>query len=105
MENSKHIYHVYIMTNQRNTVLYVGFTGKGLFRIAEHKEKKYSSFSSKYNLDKLVYIERFTEVTEAINREKQLKKWGRAKKVQLIEKQNPEWLDIFEKLTENDAGA
>lgn len=91
----KHIYHVYIMTNRHHTVFYTGMTGKGLFRIWEHIEKKNPGFTKKYNISKLVYLERFTEVTEAIAREKQLKKWSRKKKQWLIEKYNPEWKDLF----------
>lgn len=95
MKMKKHIYHVYIMTNRYHTVFYTGMTGKGLFRIQEHIEKKNPGFTKKYNINKLVYLQRFTEVTEAIAREKQLKKWSRKKKVWLIEKYNPHWKDLF----------
>jgi len=100
MKREKHIYHVYIMTNRHHTVLYVGMTGKGLFRIKEHIEKVKPGFTKKYNLNKLVYLERFTEVLDAIAREKQLKKWSRKKKVWLIEKYNPNWDDLFLKYTQ-----
>lgn len=70
----QHIYHVYIMTNRHHTVLYTGMTGKGLFRIHEHIEQVNPGFTKKYNLDKLVYLERFTKVWDAIAREKQIKK-------------------------------
>lgn len=99
MSMKKHIYHVYIMTNRHNTVLYVGMTGKGLFRIREHIDEVNPGFTKKYNINKLVYMERFTEVYDAIDREKQIKKWSRKKKVWLIEKQNPEWEDLFLKYT------
>lgn len=89
------MYHTYIMTNRHHTVLYVGVTGRGLLRIMEHIEKKVPGFTSKYNVNKLVYIEEHTEVMDAINREKQLKKWSRKKKVWLIEEQNPDWEDLF----------
>ena len=95
MKKKKHIYHVYIMTNRYQTVLYVGMTGKGLFRIKEHIDKVHPGFTKKYNLNKLVYLERFTEVLDAIAREKQIKKWSRKKKVWLIEKYNPEWEGLF----------
>jgi putative endonuclease len=74
-------------------------TGKGLFRIKEHIDKVNPGFTKKYNLNKLIYMERFTEVTDAITREKQLKKWSRKKKEWLIEKNNPEWEDLFLKYT------
>jgi putative endonuclease len=74
-------------------------TGKGLFRIKEHIDKVNPGFTNKYNVNKLIYIERFTEVTDAIAREKQLKKWSRKKKEWLIGKNNPEWKDLFLKYT------
>ena len=74
-------------------------TGKGLFRIKEHIDEVNPGFTKKYNLNKLVYLERFSEVTKAIAREKQLKKWSRKKKVWLIEKYNPDWEDLFLKYT------
>ncbi len=95
MRKKNHIYHVYIMTNRHHTVLYIGVTGRGLLRIREHIEKKNPGFTKKYNINKLVYMERFSEVTVAIAREKQLKKWSRKKKIWLIEKQNPEWEDLY----------
>ena len=99
MKRRRHIYHVYIMTNRRHTVLYTGMTGKGLFRIYEHINKINPGFTKKYNVNKLVYMERFTEVYDCIAREKQIKKWSRKKKVWLIEKYNPEWEDLFVKYT------
>lgn len=87
------------MTNQQHTKLYIGVTGKGLYRIAEHIEKKYSGYTSRFNINKLVYFERFTKINEAIAREKQLKKWTRKKKEWLIEKYNPEWEDLYLKYT------
>ena len=99
MKEKRHIYHVYIVTNRHHTVLYTGMTGRGLFRIIEHIEKINPGFTKKYNLNKLVYLERFTEVTDTIAREKQIKKWSRKKKVWLIEKYNPGWEDLFEKYT------
>jgi len=95
----RHIYHVYIMTNRYHTVLYTGMTGRGLFRILEHIKQKNPGFTKKYNLNKLVYLERFTEVLDAIAREKQIKKWSRKKKIWLIEKENPNWDDLFVKYT------
>jgi putative endonuclease len=88
--------HVYILTNKKNGVLYVGVTNDIERRIAEHKQKIYRGFSSRYNLRKLVYFERFDDPTSAIAREKQLKGWLRVKKIRLIETDNPEWRDLSE---------
>ena len=95
MNLGKHIYHVYIMTNQHHTVLYVGMTGKGIERIFEHINKIKPGFTSRYNINKLVYFEEYGEVLDAIAREKQLKRWSRKKKVWLIERKNPEWKDLL----------
>lgn len=79
-------YYVYMITNQYNTVLYIGVTNNLVRRIYEHKNKLVKGFSSKYNLNKLVYFERTESIESAILREKQLKKYSRAKKEQLIYK-------------------
>lgn len=90
-------YYVYIMTNKKDGVLYVGVTNNLIKRIWEHKEKTNKlSFTSKYNLDKLVYFETYTDPENAIKREKQLKAGSRQKKIDLIEKENPDWEDISE---------
>ena len=86
---------VYIITNQRNTVLYTGVTGSIVGRIYHHKNKSVSSFSNKYNLDKLVYYEIFEDINLAIKREKQIKAGNRKKKIELINKFNPEWKDLY----------
>jgi len=99
MKKPKHLYHVYIMTNRWHTVLYTGMTGWGLLRIWQHIEKIKPGFTKRYNINKLVYLEEFTEVTQAIAREKQIKRWSRKKKEWLIEKQNPNWEDLFVKYT------
>ena len=92
-------YCVYIMTNQRNTTLYTGVTGKELkARIWEHKEKLVPGFTKKYNIDKLVYYEVFEDAYTAITREKQLKAGSRQKKIDLINKMNPEWKDLYNDL-------
>ncbi len=76
--------------------MYVGVTSEIVKRIKEHKEKKYPrSFTARYNLDKLVYYELLTSITEAIAREKQIKGGSRAKKVALIEGANPEWRELY----------
>jgi putative endonuclease len=86
---------VCLMTNNYNTVLYTGVTSDLKDRIRKHKNKKYpNSFTAKYNIDKLVYFERFTCIKEAIQREKQIKGGSRNKKIVLINSMNPEWRDL-----------
>ena len=86
---------VYIMTNRHRTVLYVGVTSNLEKRFAEHRAGVHtSSFTKKYNVDRLVFYELGKDIRSAIAREKQLKGWRRAKKVALIEAMNPEWKDL-----------
>ena len=92
------MYFVYMITNTHNTTLYIGVTNNLERRLYEHKNHLVSGFSDQYNLHKLVYYESTTDVYSAIAREKQLKGWARAKKKALIEKENPQWLDLSEKL-------
>ena len=89
---------VYILTNQNNSVLYLGVTSDLIKRIYQHKEKLIPGFTSKYLLHKLVYYEVLDDMYNAISREKQLKGGSRAKKVELIEKFNPDWNDLSESL-------
>ena len=91
----KKFHCVYIITNYNNTVLYTGVTGELIGRVWHHKNKSVSSFSSKYNLNKLVYFEIFENVSDAIVREKQIKGGSRKNKIKLIEKENPEWKDLY----------
>jgi putative endonuclease len=88
-------YYVYIMTNHART-LYVGVTGNLRRRIYQHKHKVVLGFTSRYNMDRLVYFDRTNDVRAAITREKQIKGWLRAKKIALIEAQNPQWEDLSE---------
>ena len=81
------------MTNNSRT-LYIGFTNNIVRRVSEHKNKLLPGFTSKYNIHKLVYFEVFSDVNEAIEREKQLKGWLRKKKIALINLVNPEWNDL-----------
>jgi putative endonuclease len=93
---------VYIVTNNNNTVLYVGVTSALKQRILGHKNKKYkNAFSARYNCNKLVYYECFNSIVEAIAREKQLKGGSRIKKIELINTFNASWDDVFDKI-END---
>lgn len=87
------------MTNKHHTVFYTGVTSDLFSRVTEHKEKIYpKSFTSRYNVFKLVCYESFYSIEEAIVREKQVKGYSRAKKIALIEKQNPEWKDLHEEI-------
>ena len=89
-----HNYYVYMLTNKSNKVLYVGMTNNLQRRIYEHKNKVIDGFTKKYNLTKLVYFELTNDVNAAIHREKEIKKWRREKKNNLIASMNPEWRDL-----------
>ncbi|HAG27194.1 TPA: endonuclease [Patescibacteria group bacterium] len=88
------IYYVYILTNKSNSVLYIGVTSNLEKRIFEHKSKFVKGFTSKYNLNKLVYTASFISAYEAIAYEKKLKGWKRVKKDALISETNPTWSEI-----------
>lgn len=87
-------YFVYIITNKYNDVLYTGVTNNLERRIYEHKNKLVDGFSKKYNLGKLVYFESFCDINDALSAEKRVKGWVRRKKIELIESENPDWLDL-----------
>ena len=86
-------YFAYIVASRSHT-LYIGVTGDLQRRVFEHKWKEHDGFTERYNCDRLVWFERYQDVGEAIAREKQLKGWRREKKVALIEKTNPAWVDL-----------
>ena len=88
------MYYVYILTNQYNTVLYVGVTNNLVRRIYEHKHEVMDGFTKRYKLHKLVYYDQGKDVTWAIKKEKELKNWHRAWKDKLISEQNPSWKDL-----------
>ena len=90
--------YVYIITNKLNGVLYVGVTSDLHSRVWQHKQRASPGFTRKYNLCKLVYFDILDDIYQAITREKQLKKWRRAWKIQLIEKHNPRWKDLYSEL-------
>ena len=92
-EMREHIYFTYIVASRSRT-LYIGMTSNLHKRVFEHKWQEHSGFSEKYNCDRLVWFERYQEVARAIAREKQLKGWRRSKKVELIERTNPAWVDL-----------
>ena len=87
-------YYIYILANKRNGTLYIGVTSNLLRRIDQHKDGTDQSFTTKYNIKHLVYFEETNSIEEAIHREKQLKHWNRAWKIELIEKDNPEWRNL-----------
>ena len=89
-----HVYYVYILTNTHHNVLYTGVTNDLERRCHEHKQKKIKGFTQKYNVDKLIYFERFDSVDSAIAREKQIKGFSRGKKLALIKKVNKEWEEL-----------
>ncbi len=89
--------YVYILTN-KSSALYIGVTGNLQKRIWEHKNKVVEGFTEKYRIDRLVYFEQTENVMSALEREKQLKKWSRKKKIDLINRMNPDWLDLHDNL-------
>lgn len=88
-------YFVYILASKRNGTLYIGVTSDLIKRVFQHKEKKVAGFTKLYNVDKLVYYELFENSETAIKREKQLKEWKRNWKLELIEKVNKDWNDLY----------
>jgi putative endonuclease len=90
------LFYIYIVTNQKNNVLYTGVTNDLRVRVLQHRNKTYKGFTSKYNVDKLVYFEVFEEMNNAIHREKQIKAGSRSKKMELITARNPQWNDLFD---------
>jgi putative endonuclease len=91
-------YWVYIVCSKRNGTLYIGVTNDLKRRIFEHKSKIIEGFTKKYGVDKLVHVEEFLTIEEAIFREKSMKKWLRKWKLDLIEKFNPNWDDLYQNL-------
>jgi putative endonuclease len=89
----EHWYAVYIVAS-KSRVIYIGMTNNLHRRVFEHKNDQIDGFSKQYRCHRLVYYESFDDVTKAIDREKQLKRWNRAKKVWLIERRNPTWQDL-----------
>jgi len=100
---------VYILASERNGTLYIGVTSAVVQRIWQHRNDAAEGFSKKYRVHALVYFELHTTMAQAILREKQLKKWERKWKLELIEKHNPYWRDLYDSLldgsTEEGAGS
>jgi len=92
----EHKYYFYILANKRNGTLYVGVTNSIFSRSFQHKLKENpGSFTAKHNVTSLVYYEEYQYIQDAIKREKQIKRWRRQWKIELIEKDNPTWRDLF----------
>ena len=89
-------YYIYIMSNLNNTTLYIGVTNDIERRVKEHKSGTTTGFTQKYNCVKLVYYEKYSDIEQAIEREKKLKRWRREKKDWLISTMNPELKDLAE---------
>ena len=89
------IYYVYILANERNTVLYIGVTNNLIRRTYEHRNRLVEGFSKRYNVKKLVYYEETGDARVALEREKELKKWRRQWKIELIKRNNPDFADLY----------
>ena len=92
------VYHAYIMASRRNGTIYTGVTGELMRRAWEHKHNLYEGFTSKYSVHMLVWYEAFDYIHDAIQREKNIKKWPRQWKLNLIEEMNPDWRDLYDEL-------
>lgn len=92
-------YYVYFLASGRNGTLYIGMTNDLVRRVYEHKEGFVAGFTKQYGVKTLVYFEIFEDPESAIRREKQLKAWQRAWKIELIEKSNPYWNDLYASIT------
>ena len=91
-------FFVYVMTNRPKGVLYVGATNNLVRRVSEHKGKYVPGFTAEHGVTRLVYFEEYSSVLEARARERTMKRWARAWKFELIEKQNPDWQDLSDQL-------
>lgn len=89
-------YHVYILASGRNGTRYTGVTSDIAARVWQHRTGAAEGFTKRYGVHRLVHVEAFSDVNEAILREKRIKKWRRAWKLELIERDNPQWLDLYD---------
>lgn len=92
-------YYVYIMASAPRGTLYVGSTSDLVRRVWQHKNKVIEGFTAKYGVSKLVYFEEYQQIIHMAQRERRLKEWQRTWKLELIEKQNPKWLDLFDEIS------
>jgi putative endonuclease len=91
--------YVYLLASGKHGTLYVGVTRDLVRRVHEHKEKAVPSFTSRYDVTRLVWFECYDDATNAVAREKELKKWRRDRKIRLIEESNPDWTDLYSSIT------
>ena len=93
-------YYVYILASKPHGVLYIGFSDELVGRVYTHREELVAGFTKRYHVHRLVHYEIFEDRDEALKREKQLKKWNRAWKIRLIEKNNPTWKDLYDEINQ-----
>jgi putative endonuclease len=89
------MFYVYLLASQKEGTLYLGVTNDLVRRVYEHKEKLLPGFTSRYGVRRLVWFETYDDPRTAIQREKEIKKWRRAWKIELIQKENPDWKDLY----------
>ncbi len=92
-------FYVYILSSKRNGTLYAGVTSSLAQRVWQHKTNAVAGFTARYSVHRLVYFEEHADADSAIQREKQIKKWRRAWKINLIEERNPTWRDLYDEIT------
>ena len=93
------MFYVYLLASRKQGTLYIGVTNDLVRRIYQHKEKLLPGFTSRYDVRRLVWFEAYDDPTNAIEREKEIKKWRRSWKIDLIAKENPEWKDLYPDIT------
>jgi putative endonuclease len=93
-------FYVYLLASGRNGTLYVGVTKDIVRRVYEHKDKVARGFTRQYGVDRLVRFETYDDPVNAISREKEIKKWRRAWKMRLIEQSNPQWVDLYDQISQ-----
>ena len=98
LPHEERVYSVYILASKLNGTLYIGVTGDLISRIAQHKAGDVKGFTQKYKVQTVVWYENFGDVSLAIQREKTMKKWPRRWKINLIERENPDWNDLYPQL-------
>jgi putative endonuclease len=97
-------FYIYILASRIGGTLYIGVTNDLVRRVYEHKFATAESFTRDHDVNRLVYFECFEDIEAAIHREKRLKKWKRAWKIALIEKDNPNWIDLYPEISDGGAG-
>ena len=97
-------YYVYILASKKNGTLYIGITSDLIKRVWQHKNDFIAGFTKKYKVHRLVYYEQYIDPALAIKREKLLKSWNREWKICLIEKKNPNWIDLYDELLDGSSG-